>query len=257
MSQGRAAAAGHGALSRGGLRIRNVLTLLAPLCLGLLLLLAGGCATVSHRALAWEAELGPVPGTLVTPQELLTELNLHQIPIPDGRFGRRKDLAMRPSYITIHSTQNPTGDAWAHARALQNGKLRGGRRTGFLFWHFTVQQDVAIQHLPVQVAGEHADLDGPGNRHSIGIEMAEHRGNQLAATIDRTAKLTAFLAYTQGISPRNVVPHYHWPREGYNPPNKNCPHFLLENGKPGATWAWFKTRIQAHYRRIAPAPPAA
>ncbi|RFC42691.1 MAG: N-acetylmuramoyl-L-alanine amidase [Verrucomicrobia bacterium] len=233
------------------------LTVLPSLFLGGLILLAGGCATVSHRALAWEAELGPVPERPITPSQLLAEVSLHQILIPDGRFGRRKDLGMRPTHITIHSTQNPTGDAWAHARALQNGKLRGGRRTGYLFWHFTVQQDISIQHLPTQVAGEHADLDGPGNRHSIGIEMAEHRGNNLAETIERTAKLTAYLAYTQGISPRNVVPHYHWPREGYNPPNKNCPHFLLDNGKPGPTWAWFKSRVQSHHRRIVAQAPAA
>lgn len=226
------------------------LTLLPPLLLGGILLLVAGCATVSQRALAWEAELGPVPQTKVTPSQLLAELSLHQVMIPEGCFGLRKALPMRPTYITIHSTQNPTGDAWAHARALQNGKIRGGRRSGYLFWHFTVQQDVVIQHLPTNTSGEHADLDGPGNRQSIGIEMAEHRGNNLAATLDRTAKLTALLLYNQGISPRNVVPHFHWPREGYNPPNKNCPHFLLDNGKPGPTWSWFKSRVQSHYGRI-------
>jgi len=224
--------------------------ILPPLLTGCLMLVVAGCATVSQRALAWQAELGPVPTTRLTPNQLLAELHLNQVMIPEGRYGRRKDLPMRPTYVTIHSTQNPTGDAWAHARALQNGKLRGGRRSGYLFWHFTVQQDVVIQHLPTNETGEHADLDGPGNHHSIGIEMAEHRGNNLAQTIDRTAKLTAFLLYTQGISARNVVPHYHWPREGYNPPNKNCPHFLLDNGKPGPTWAWFKSRVQGHYDRI-------
>ena len=226
------------------------LTVLPPVLLGCLLLVVAGCATVSQRALAWEAELGPVPQTPLTPSQLLSELTLHQEMIPEGCFGRRNALPMRPTYITIHSTQNPTGDAWAHARALQNGKLRGGRRSGYLFWHFTVQQDAAVQHLPTNIAGEHADLDGPGNHRSIGIEMAEHRGNDLATTIDRTAKLTAFLLYTQGISPRNVVPHYHWPREGYNPPNKNCPHFLLDNGKPGPTWSWFRGRVNAHHKRI-------
>ena len=32
----------------------------------------------------------------------------------------------------------------------------------------------------------------------------------------------------KGIPLSNVVPHYHWPRRGKNPPNKNCPHFLME-----------------------------
>jgi N-acetylmuramoyl-L-alanine amidase len=232
------------------------LALLPAAVIGVGLLLLASCATVSQRALAWEAELGPVPETAITPAQLLAELNVHQMLIPAQKFGRRNDLPLRPAYITIHSTQNPTGDAWAHGRALQNGKLRGGRRSGFLFWHFTVQEDVAIQHLPTNEAGEHADLDGPGNHSSIGIEMAEHRGNDLAQTIDRTAKLTAYLLFAHGISPRNVVPHYHWPREGYNPAHKNCPHFLLDNGKPGPTWAWYKSRVQGHYDRIVAKSPA-
>jgi N-acetylmuramoyl-L-alanine amidase len=233
------------------------ISFLPSVILGGGLLLMAGCATVSQRALAWEAELGPVPESHLTPSQLLAEINVQQMLIPEGKFGRRNDLPMKPAYITIHSTQNPTGDAWAHGRALQNGKLRGGRRSGYLFWHFTVQEDVAIQHLPTNEAGEHADLDGPGNHSSIGIEMAEHQGNNLAQTIDRTAKLTAYLLYTHGISPRNVVPHYRWPREGYNPPNKNCPHFLLDDGKPGPTWAWFKKRVDAHYHRIVAERPAA
>ena len=36
----------------------------------------------------------------------------------------------------------------------------------------------------------------------------------------------------QGIPLRNVVPHYHWPRFGKHPPNKNCPHFLMELHAP-------------------------
>ncbi len=209
-----------------------------------------GCATVSQRAKTWEARLGPVPKTRVTAGQLESEIRVHAMLIPASAPCRRKALPLKPTHITIHSTQNPTGDAWAHAKALQNGKLRGGRRTGYLFWHFTVQQDVAVQHLPTNVAGEHADLDGPGNHRSIGIEMAEHKGNDLAATIDRTAKLTAFLMHYHGIPLRNVVPHHHWPREGYNPPHKNCPHFLLDNGKPGRTWEWFKERVEAHHKRI-------
>ena len=156
---------------------------------------------------------------------------------------------MRPSYITIHSTQNYSGDAWDHSKALNRGALRGGS-VGYLGWHFTVQEDVAIQHTPTNEQGHHADYDGAGNHRSIGIEMCEHRGNDLARTMDRTAKLTAHLMHTHKIPLSRVVPHYHWPRDGYKPPNKNCPHFLLENGKPGATWAWFISRVARHHQRL-------
>ena len=82
-------------------------------------------------------------------------------------------------------------DAYAHAKALKRGALRGGV-CGYLCWHFTVQDDVVIQHIPTNERGEHADFDGPGNRYSIGIEMCEHKGNDLAKTIDRTAELAAW-----------------------------------------------------------------
>lgn len=209
-----------------------------------------GCASVSQRAIRWEAQLGPVPDTPISANALYREANVAIDLIPKGIYGRNNPRPLRASHITIHSTQNYSGDAFAHAKALKRGKLRGGRRSGYLFWHYTVQDNVAIQHLPTTEAGEHADLDGPGNRNSIGIEMAEHRGNNIARTIERTAKLTAWLAYTQGIPVKRVVPHYHWPREGYKPAHKNCPHFLLDNGKPRGTWRWFQNRVRAHYDRI-------
>ena len=69
---------------------------------------------------------------------------------------------MKPRYITIHSTQNWTADASRHSLALKRGALRapkrrGGNRIGYLIWHFTVDDTVAIQHLPTSEQGEHAD----------------------------------------------------------------------------------------------------
>lgn len=230
--------------------MKHLLLLLIAVGGTLFFFLMGGCATTSQNALAWESKLGPVDSTPMTRQAMYKELNVKQMLIPKGRFGRRSPVALRPQYITIHSTENPTGDAYDHAKALNCGALRGGRRTGFLFWHFTVQENAVIQHLPTDEAGEHADMDGPGNRTSIGIEMAEHKGNDLAKTVDRTARLAAVLMRHYNLPISHVVPHYHWPREGYNPPNKNCPHFLLENGKPRQTWQWFISRVQRHYARL-------
>lgn len=205
--------------------------------------------------------LGPA-GPPVTPLELLRK-EVRVIPrlIARGKYGRRYFRPMVPRFITIHSTQNYTGDAFSHAKALQNGALRarkrvGGNRIGFLTWHFTVQGNLAVQHLPTTEQGEHADFDGPGNNYSIGIEMCEHKGNNLSATIDRTAKLAAYLMYTYHIPLRNVVPHYHWPRKGAKPPNKNCPHFLMDNGRPGWKWQRFLSRVKAQYDRIIPGPNA-
>ncbi len=197
----------------------------------------------------WQNSRSEYSGVQRTPSSLLREVGLVKDYVTNGRYGRRKHRPMRPRYITIHSTQNYTGDAWAHARALKRGKLRGGR-TGYLIWHYTVQQDVAIQHMPTNEQGEHADFDGPGNNYSIGIEMCEHRGNSLTATIDRTAKLTAYLMKRHRIPLQNVVPHYHWPRYQYSVPHKNCPHFLLDNGRPGPRWRRFLNQVNRYYRTV-------
>ncbi len=184
------------------------------------------------------------------------EVRLRADMVPRGTHGRKVVRPMRPRYITIHSTQNYTADAAQHSLALKRGALRspknpnGGNRIGYLIWHFTVDDHEAIQHMPTSEQGEHADFNGPGNRLSIGIEMCENRGSNLRTTMERTAKLTAILMKKNGIPLRNVVPHYHWPRKGRTPPNKNCPHFLMTNGRPGPKWRWFQSRVNHYHRQL-------
>ena len=186
---------------------------------------------------------------------MLREVNLKSDMVARRTYGRKVVRPMNARYITIHSTENYTADARQHSLALKHGALRSaktrhGNRIGFLIWHFTVDDHVAIQHMPTSEQGEHADFDGPGNRLSIGIEMCENRGSNLTATVERTAKLTAVLMKRNHIPLSNVVPHYHWPRRGKNPANKNCPHFLLENGRPAYKWRKFVGRVNYYYQRL-------
>lgn len=238
--------------------MRRHIPLLLPLLLGILVVVTACTSGYDGSRIArWEASFRPVPPGVLTPDQLLGETRVKLDLIPPGTVGRRYYRPMRPRYITIHSTQNYTGNAHNHALALRRGALRaprrvGGNRIGFLTWHFTVQDDIAIQHLPCREQGEHADFDGPGNNYSIGIEMCEHSGNNLGQTIDRTARLAAYLMRAYDIPLSNVVPHYHWPRKGLNPEHKDCPHFLLENGRPGHTWRWFLNRVNFHYSRMLP-----
>lgn len=233
--------------------MKRVLPLIPVMALVSALLLLASCnsnqTSSSSKGQVWERELGAVQNVPLNPGDAQKDLNLKVDLIPEGKYGRRLVREMTPQYITIHSTQNPTGDAYAHAKALNRGALRGGV-CGYLCWHFTVQADTVIQHIPTSERGEHADFDGPGNRYSIGIEMCEHEGNNQLATMERTAKLAASLMYHHKIPIENIRAHYHWPREGYNPPNKDCPHFLLENGQPGTTWRWFVGRVQRHHQRL-------
>jgi N-acetylmuramoyl-L-alanine amidase len=228
--------------------------------LGLALLV--GCGGLNPSVAQFMNQFPPATAFgQASPGQLYREVNMNSMLIKRGTAGRKTLRPMNPRYITIHSTQNTSegANAFQHGRALLNGALRsgmrpGGNRIGYLTWHFTVQDSAVVQHLPIHEQGEHADYDGPGNNYSIGIEMCENRGNNRVATIERTAKLTAMLCYTQGIPVSNVVPHYHWPRYGASPLHKNCPHFLLDNGRPGATWRWFLGRVQMHYNRLVPGP---
>ncbi len=240
----------------------SVLLVLPLVVLTAVIFAACGTSSSGRSKIAmWESRFNDSALGRVTPDQLLREVNIDTDLIPPGKVGRYKFRPMRPRYITIHSTQNYTGNAYNHALALKRGALRatkrpGGNRIGFLTWHFTVQSNVAIQHLPCREQGEHADFDGPGNNYSIGIEMCEHRGNDIALTIDKTARLSAYLMYTYGIPLNHVVPHYHWPRisPSIKQPHKNCPHFLLDNGRPGPTWQWYLRRVQFHYSRLIPGP---
>jgi len=193
---------------------------------------------------------GTIPGGTMSTSAMLREANLRVDMVKKGSYGRKSARSMTPRYITIHSTQNFTADAARHSVALKRGALRTNQRPGYLIWHFTVDDKVAIQHMPTSEQGIHADFAGPGNRLSIGIEMCEHRGNNRSATLERTARLTAVMMKRHGIPLRNVVPHYHWPRKGKKPPNKNCPHFLLDNGKPGKKWRAYLNRVNYYYSRL-------
>ncbi len=174
--------------------------------------------------------------------------------IPKGQAGRWRTRSMRPRYITIHSTQNFSrgADARAHARLLQRGSLKSTKNSlGYLTWHFTVDDSSIYQSLPTNEQGQHADYEGRGNRSSIGIEMCENRGNSREATLDRTARLAAHLMRKYNIPLRNIVPHQHWRRirhaDGRDLGHKNCPHFLMTNGKPGVKWNAFLQRVKRYF----------
>jgi len=229
----------------------------------LVVVIVAACSTQTNRGriALWESRYHDSRLGRVTPDQLLKEVGLRRDLIPAGRVGRALYRPMKPRFITIHSTQNYSGNAYNHATALNRGALRapkrvGGNRIGFLTWHFTVQDNVAIQHLPCREQGEHADFDGPGNNYSIGIEMCEHHGNDIGLTIDKTARLAAFLMFTYGIPLSHVVPHYHWPRisPSIKVPHKNCPHFLMDGGRPQGTWRWFQNRVNLHYNRLTSGP---
>ena len=182
-----------------------------------------------------------------------SSLKINKAFIPEGRYGRHKTRSMSPRYITLHSTQNRGSGTGArtHARLLQRGGLKSKHNSlGYLIWHFTVDAYSIYQTLPTNEQGQHADYEGTGNRKSIGIEMCENRGNSRSATLDRTARLTAELMRRHNIPLRNVIPHRHWRMirysDGRDLGHKNCPHFLMTNGRPGSKWQSFLTKVKSY-----------
>jgi N-acetylmuramoyl-L-alanine amidase len=182
------------------------------------------------------------------------ELGITQDIIPPGNCGRPLHRPMRPTFITIHSTDNTSRSANAlnHALAMNKGLRGSHNRTGFLTWHFTVDDHSIYQTLPTNETGEHADYEGPGNRSSIGIEMCVNRGNNLEITIDRTAQLTASLMRQYNIPLDHVVPHMHWRMIRYSDHRdlgfKQCPRLLLDGGRLGPKWSAFIAKVSFYAR---------
>ena len=177
--------------------------------------------------------------------------------VPRGRYSRIQHRPMSPKYITIHATENRSSgaNAYSHAQMLKRGALKGRHNAiGYIGWHFTVDDHATYQSLPTNERGEHADYDGPGNRYSIGIEMCENRGNDRNRTLDRTARLTAWLMKEHGIPLSHVVPHQHWRMIRHDDHrdlgHKNCPHFLMSHGRPGPAWNAFIAKVAAYRRSM-------
>ena len=167
--------------------------------------------------------------------------------IPKGRRNR-PGYRLDPKYITIHDTANTQSGADARAHAQY---LKGSTAASLpVSWHFTVDDKVIIQHLPLSENGWHAGdgAKGPGNRKSIGIEICENRDGNRAAAEANAAWLVAKLLREFNLGLDRVKQHYDWS-------GKNCPR-VLRARKGG--WEGFLAAVQS-YMELTPilGPPQA
>jgi N-acetylmuramoyl-L-alanine amidase len=187
-----------------------------------------------------------------------TQINVRNALLPPNVHGRLVRRTMQPRFITIHSTENRDATAAQHARFLLNKGKRSKNnprfgRSGWVTWHYTVDDREAVQHLLPTEQGDHADYGGPGDTSSIGIEICEFRNRtRQAAALDRAARLTAALANRFGINTANVVPHKHWPRWDFRD-GKPCPRILLEHDRHarggwrvGGKWNAFLAQVERY-----------
>lgn len=153
--------------------------------------------------------------------------------IPQGRRNR-PGYKLVPRYVTIHDTANPGAgaDARAHAKYLKGSAAASIPAS----WHFTVDDGLIVQHLPLNENGWHAGdgSTGTGNRASIGIEICENRDGIRLEAEKNAAWLTAKLLHDFSLEPAQVKQHNFWS-------GKNCPRVL--RGRSGG-WDSFLDEVR-------------
>lgn len=161
--------------------------------------------------------------------------------IPGGRRNR-PGYRMDPRYITIHDTANTQAgaDAAAHAHYVKTAPDL------IASWHFTVDDGLIYQHLPLNENGWHAGdgTNGTGNRESIGIEICENRDGDRATAESNAAWLTAGLLRDFELGLDRVKQHYDWN-------GNNCPR-VLRGRKNG--WAGFLEAVDTYLTEGEPQP---
>ncbi len=161
--------------------------------------------------------------------------------IPKGRRNR-PGYRLDPKYITIHDTANTQSgaDAKAHASYVKSAAAAAIP----VSWHYTVDDKVIYQHLPLNENGWHAGdgANGTGNRQSIGIEICENRDGNRAAAEANAAWLVAKLLREFNLGLDRVKQHYDWS-------GKNCPA-QIRGRKNG--WANFLKAVETHLKVAEP-----
>lgn len=139
-------------------------------------------------------------------------------------------------YITIHDTGNTAkgADALAHSAYLKGTNEK-------VSWHYTVDDTVAVNHLPTNETAYHAGdgKRGTGNTKSIGIEICINSDGNIAKATDNAAWLTAKLLIEHKLTIERVVQHNRWS-------GKNCPQ-NLRHGVP-YSWEMFISKVEAYMK---------
>lgn len=153
--------------------------------------------------------------------------------IPAGRKNR-PGTKRTPKWIVVHDTANPGANALDHANYLEKPTTEAS-------WHYTVDDQRVVQHLPLDESAYHAGdgARGPGNLYGIGIEICEFKGDDAQArrakAEENAAWLVARLLLQYGWGLDRVKQHY-----DFSPWKKDCPRVLRPR------WGKWLERVQ-HY----------
>jgi N-acetylmuramoyl-L-alanine amidase len=182
---------------------------------------------------------------MVTRSTFGTTLGLKIEHIGEDRHNR-PGTPMTPRYITIHNTDNSSigADAEAHSRFVRNtGYYVHNGHKRWISWHYTVDDDSCVRHLPLNEVAWHAGTT-EGNANSIGIEICMNADLDQDRAFDRAQRLIACLCYDLRLDvDAAVVPHMHWS-------GKKCPSLLLDAGEIGRKWNSFANGIKEYVNLI-------
>ncbi len=172
----------------------------------------------------------------------LFEHNENNIPLPDTKITELIG-------VTIHNTNGIDGvadEAEQYTIATLDGDMKDVRV------HFYVDKNGAWQNLPLDESAWHAADDmGDGNSKTISIEsiMDSSTEEDDIKARDNTARLAAYLLYTNELDENDLYTHTHWlnVRDGVEGdrdylntlpnPYKYCPIYILPD------WLGFKALV--------------
>ena len=163
-------------------------------------------------------------------------MNYKQDHIPKKK-GKRPGTAMKPQYLTIHSTGNPSSTAKNERAWLTNPS-----NTRTASWHIVVDEREAIEAIPLNEVAYHAGT-AAGNNTSIGLEICES-GNR-EKTLAHAAEVAASILKKYGWGVDRLRRHYDWS-------GKNCPRILSANNWAG--WNDFKKLVQKELSKMSNTP---
>jgi hypothetical protein len=166
--------------------------------------------------------------------------------MPTRQTNQRPGIGMTPRYYTQHETGNnrPGTGALMHHQYMASGAPDGNGRSQQLGYHFTVDDGIAYQMIPVDEVTWHAgDGGGQGNMASVACELCINSDADLAKARRNAEELAAEIMAALGIPVANLRQHNAWS-------GKDCPMLIRHQGY----WQTFTANVARRMTGSLPAP---
>ena len=164
--------------------------------------------------------------------------------VPPNQTRQRPGIRRQtPGVWVQHETANPrpSADARMHAAYLHQGAPGANGRPQTLSYHFTVDDEVIYQMIPVdEVTWQAADDNGPGNMSGISCELCVNAGIDHARARANAEALAAAIMHAAGVPRAGVRKHQDFS-------GKYCPALMLGAGY----WPRFVANVQQRYDQLA------